>query len=467
MPGRSDDNEGARARRWPWALAVALAFAVLVGPMVALESRRDLGVPLRGLPSEVDDQDSYHWGVVLEMSERLPGVELVSYNSATTPGYHLSQAVIHRLTGSRAACQAFNALIGLALALAVFWALSGAVRPWLAALLTAPCVLGPYVLGGSIWMTTDNFARAFVVVALGLVALRRFTPARGVWAGVACAAAVLVRQVHVWPAAAIGLAGLLRSPLARWAPAALRAPEQEPRSWRMFWAGVAGAAIGFGALGAFVALWGGLLPRVEFIREMHSSGADPAAFPFALALVACLAPFFLAPVVGGVRGALSSLASPLVWACGAAGLLSALSFRTDWIWKVRDYGWLWRLAKVFPEPGGRNLLLVALAPLGGMALAAFWRSARAHGSGHRALLLLLTMSGFVCAQAANTVTWQRYFEPMTLIGLAMLAALGAAPAAGPGGVRAAARWAPVALLGAVQLALSGVTLYREFLVRVL
>jgi hypothetical protein len=76
-------------------------------------------------------------------------------------------------------------------------------------------------------------------------------------------------------------------------------------------------------------------------------------------------------------------------------------------------------------------------------------------------MVLLGALGWLCAQTVSTMAWQRYFDPMAMITVAMLVALGAD--------RESPRWAwmgPVAL-GVMQGALTVGTLHLEFVRKVM
>jgi hypothetical protein len=68
-------------------------------------------------------------------------------------------------------------------------------------------------------------------------------------------------------------------------------------------------------------------------------------------------------------------------------------------------------------------VIVAGAATGALALLLFWRAARRAGHGANALILLIALLAFACAQTMNTMAWQRYFEPIVLIALAWLSAI--------------------------------------------
>jgi len=449
----SPDERPLIVRHGP-AVALSVLYGVLVLPMIL--SGAGYGPPAW-------DEETFHLPIVQKMVEQWPRVDVVEYDSATTPGYHLLMALVLKLTGSLTACRLVSAAMSWGLLMAAYAAARRVLAPrapvsggravmhsgWIAAVLVLPLALSQYFLGAAIWLTTDNAALLFVALALGGAVTARFTPGRGVLLGVWALVAVLVRQLHVWVAAPIGLAALLASPLARFAPAVLRDDErQSPRRWENLVCGVIAAALPAAALAVFIVLWGALLPRSEAIRGQHLRGMNPATFAFALSLLGVLGVFFLTVAPGGVVGQMRRLHARwgTVAMSAGAGLVSALAFPTFWVDRVRDTG-LWALVKAGPVVMERSVVLAALAPMGAVVLLLLFRAANEAGRRAPALVLMLGMLAWVTAQSANIMCWHRYFEPLMLVCLAWLAAMGVRER-----VRAAHLVGPAALallLGAV------------------
>ena len=97
--------------------------------------------------------------------------------------------------------------------------------------------------------------------------------------------------------------------------------------------------------------------------------------------------------------------------------------RDTQLWKARAYGWLWEIVRRTPDVAERSLVIVVAAPAGAIGLLLLWRAAKRAGNGNAALVLLVALLGFMCAQTMNTMAWQRYFEPIVLIVLAWLGSL--------------------------------------------
>ncbi|MHC4948814.1 MAG: hypothetical protein ACYTG1_11215 [Planctomycetota bacterium] len=437
-----------RRRLAPLAALVGLALVLTVP--VALTGR--------GGVSEALDQRAYHLPTIRGMAEQWPRVDLDDYPSATSPGFHLFHAALSVwVSDDETFLQVVNCVVGAALVGAVAWFAAGWTASGRAAALAAPVLASSYVLGGAIWLTTDNAALLFVVLALGLAVAPRLGPGRGLAAGLASAAAVGVRQIHLWTAAPVALAGLLAGPARRLAPGSLRDHPAGPPRASTTVVTCAAALLPVALLAWLVRLWGGLMPPAY--RDMHDVGANPATIGFTLALVGGFGVFFL-PVAWRQTRALRP-ADPVVLAVVAAALVATLLVPTAYDQAAGRWGGsLWSLVRLLPAPAGRSIVLPPAAVAGGLVLVVLGRAARDAGRGGAATILLLSAAGWILAQSFDSQCFQRYLEPFVLILLAWLAAL--AMPADAAARRPGAAAGPLAL-AAVNLALSGVSLYRVVL----
>ena len=454
------DSTAARLRAL---LVITVAYALLVVPVI---------VSGRGGTNEAGDARNYHEPVIETMVEQWPSPDIVHYRSTTSPGYHLLIAGLMKLTGAesvRAPIVRFaNALLTWGLVAAVCWWASAFCGAWLALALTAPLLLSPYTLGGGIWLTTDTTAWCFVALAVGgAVATTRATPARLGMLGLCSTLAVGVRQAHIWTIAPIGLLAVLCGPFRSWVPRWIRVGDDTDRaSWGRFLWGLACALAPLALLVWFVWLWGGLTPP-EY-RDKHDVGVNPATFAFALSMCAVFGVYFLPAALGEIKG--GALKNKWLWLCIGIGLLVAIVPATDWVriertdgtrWNPRDNGWLWKpIVQQAPDLFGRtSVVILLLSPMGAGVVWLLRQAAVSAGRGAQANMLLLTMLGWLGAQSMNSLAWQRYFEPMILMGLAWLAAMALPRGTEPRRVR-------LAIIGALVLAgfqalLVGVTLYWE------
>jgi hypothetical protein len=461
-----------RTTWWPLTLLIGL-FSLLSLPVVLSGA---------GGTSEAADAFDYHLPIIERMRADWPRVEIVRYDSATTPGFHVLMAAAWTITGREGAMAGLNWLFGLGLVIAVFIALRAFAAPMHAAALTLPLACSPYVLGGSIWLTTDNAAMLFVVIALGSALASNPSSAWRLSGGLAAAAAVSIRQVSVWLAAPLALSGLIAGPLARRLPRVIRderaettpasgeAPSRAPLI-----SGLLAASCPALVLFFFLWTWGWQLTPVTDSFEIHKHNAGPnrASPAFALALTGAFGVFF-APLAW--RPLRRMRPDPAVIAAVLAALAAALATPTSHLVVSRTYGWLWRLVDLFPAIAERSIVITAAAPAGALILLALFRAACAAARGLQAAILLVSMAGWLAAQSMNSMAWQRYFEPAVILTLIWLGAMTRAADSGsaesmpsPGTPapipQSRNRWSlagPLAL-AASQLALCAITLYREVL----
>ena len=443
----SDEHHTRSRSLWPGLLLAG--FVVLVAAVVIASGR--------GGTSEASDQDKYHLPVIDAMVAQWPLIEISDYPSATSPGYHALLAGVRVALGESAgpyAVRAVSALFGALVPFACFLVASRYTPSWRAGALAAPLAASSYILGGSMYLTTDNLAYLFVLLTLAL-AMRPLSPARGALAGAGAVCAVAVRQIHLWTIAPLGMAGLLAAPLApRLFP---RLADDKKPCWRATAAAWAGCLAACALLGTFVALWGGLTPPAAAATK-HAEGFNTASYALALALAG-----IFAPVLGGFEAlrAWGDGGKKWILGGGAIGLLIGVAFPTSFELRHRAYGWLWKLVEKTPDVSERSLLMAGLAAVGGATLAGIACRAVRNGRGRETFILAIGGAGWLAAQSANSMAWQRYFEPMVLILSAWLVAL-----AWSGAKTSWERlWAygGGALLALAQLALSAATLGREVL----
>ncbi len=448
--------------RGRWILAaccLSLAFAALVLPPIAM------GL---GGTSEAFDQDRFHLPTIRTLADQLPRPDLVNLQSATAPGYHLLMAALARggVDGERGLRLASS---GLSLAmLLVVWAVAARrAGPWAGGLLTLPVLCSSYVLGGAIWLTTDNAALLFVLLAiaggLGMAGPRMLAAA-----GLAAGLAVCTRQIHAW-AAIVPAVGLLVAVAAdRW-PAAW--PGRQP--WSR-WTGaeriavVAAVGLPLALVGLLVSLWGGLVP--PSLADYHQQGLRWAQPVLTLSLLGGFGVFF-APVL--VRPGRLTARGPLLVAAVAA--IAAAIPPTAYDPEAGRWGGaIWELARRLPAPADRSVVFIAAAGAGGWLLAHAWSRLAALGRRGDAVMLAATIAGWTAAHCFNAQTWQRYAEPIVLVWLAWAAAIVLASAGGgrlAGAETEAERasvcprwwWAGPAALAAVQAGLLVVTMVRPLL----
>jgi len=429
-----------RPSRNPWLAVIVAAGLSLAISLPLIFSGR---VPLR----VAFDVVVYHEPAARYFAADWPQFDLTDYLSATTPGYHLLLAgIIRTVSESRTVLQLASAVIAAALA-GVVGLTCGLRLPWKhAAGLTALVVLCPYVVQSGAWTLPDDLGWLGVAAILALAFGQQRPAARIIASGLVLALLVLVRQAHLWAAAAVFASawlvatppgGLIRTVLFRW-------PKRLP------WAFLALACItpAVLVLAYFYSLWHGLTPPRFAAQHQGLNFATPA---FVLANLGIVSVFF-SPLLA--RAALATWREGRGWLIVALllGLIAARAPDTTYSLDAGRYSGLWNLAKIGPVEGQTSMIILGLAVLGSLAAVVWVRALpQRHGA-----VFLATLIAFTAAQTANHHCWQRYVEPLVLI----LTVLAAASIAGTTGWSRPFTWGAAGL--AALLLVSNVLFLRPF-----
>lgn len=413
------------------------------------------------------DQNLFHLKVITKFAAEIPAPNLRDYLSATTPGFHLVLALVQRVASpDLLALRGISAMFTVVLLALVAWSaarsmLARGAGPLLAAasaLVLAACVgCSSYVLQSGLYLLPDNAAWLLVYLTMLLSLFIARSPARVaplLLGGLFVALLVFTRQIHLWAAAMLWAAAVVA--VASMPPTLTSAPARAPSSLSL--ASLLRAlpkphtllALGvtvpaFTIVAAFAITWGGLAPPMfraatnpaaqgGALADPSSTatvvtGISPATPAFILALLGVFGLFFLPILLHVLRHEWKS--RPLwrdVTLGTAAATAIALLAPTTFSMPTR-FGALWNITRKFEgDPafntlagfklptlviGHANLVIVALAALGGAILALYWRALD-----HRVRwVLAVGLAGFVAAMSAQALSWQRYFEPMLLLWL--------------------------------------------------
>ncbi|HEU0024728.1 MAG TPA: hypothetical protein VFQ12_08865 [Thermoleophilaceae bacterium] len=375
---------------------------------------------LRGLTVEIDtfhasDAADYHLPTILQFAEHL---DLERYPAAQTPLYHLLFAGFGEVAGFELwKLRLLNAAIsyGAALTLLRLLRRSTPLEPVQALALTLVFTLSPYFFGASFTLLTDNLALLFTFVALERIDAFRRSGSLGVFA-MACAAlagASLTRQSFLWLV-----------PVAAWF--LVRAPVPLSRK-----AGGAGLlALAVAPIAALVVTWGALVPKGSDPASCGLCGDRPGmdgetsvslrTVGFVVALLGAYATVLYGPSLLRRVRALPRPPVPLVGLGAALAAAVVLLAAEPLVYQpvapnVGDAGYLWKLADRLPEVAGSSLLLLGLVPLGTVAV---YLLARRDGW---LSLPAVVLWCFLLAALPVKLVYQKYFDPMVLVALALLA----------------------------------------------
>lgn len=378
--------------------AIPLLLAVAVALLCALAI---LGGAGGDVTSEAYDQNHHHLPVIRSFADQWPAPDLRDYRSATAPLWHLVQSIPAALGVPLWGLRLLSAATGAALVLLVARVaarLGGDARSaWLA----VPVAASPYLLSGSIWVTTDVPATLALAGALSAAMLSR--PGSG-WL---LALGVAIRQTGVWAAPSVAVM--------RWfdAPTGTTTMERVRSAMAVTLPCVV-------LVGTLVWVWGGLTP--PSYRDLHDRGINPATPAFTLGLIALIG----VPLM--TRRCLRELLSmpramPIV-AVGL-GLMAALCVPTDFNQGEGRWGGpLWTVIRQAPVISGRSSVLVALAPVGALVFLALVKRAHEARRDGVGLALGLAVMCLMAVNTANSQCWERYADLPLLVLLPWIVAVG-------------------------------------------
>ncbi|MFK7759600.1 MAG: hypothetical protein AB8C13_06610 [Phycisphaerales bacterium] len=349
----------------------------------------------------------YHWPTVQTFADELPTPNLSNYLSATTPGYHLELAIVHRLGASRTLVQLYASLWTVLLLATLAWRFGKSFGKQ-GLLVMLPLFASIYILFPAIWLLPDNAAWLGVLLML-ILAIEKPPTLRVILAsGLLLTILVFIRQIHIWAAALIWtsawvgtqsqlpnnttLPSLFSDPasrLKRLTPALIAAL---PAALILFW---------------LYTLWGGLVPP-NF--QNNHQGANPATPAFILTQIAILSAFY-APIL--LPQLLTVIRTHISWIITIAvlgliiGILPHTSMSTQ---DGRFSGW-WSIAHKLPTIANRSPFII-LGALAGAIACLLWVSML---NRRDAWIFSIGLIAFIAAQSANFASWQRYHEPFLLI----------------------------------------------------
>jgi len=407
-----------------------------------------------GGTSEAWDQDEHHVRVIEQFSASLRGVEgapplrkaLEDYPSATSPGFHLVIASLDAVGVQSRTLQRLVASLAGAALLAVLWmVLRRIVDPLTATVLSLPLLMSPYLLSGSIWMTTDVSALLWSAVAVASLLIRPLTPRWILAAGFAAAIAVFTRQTSLWIAAPIAVAA--------WTAQRDRVSAGGIHSLRdggsaIWLAAIPAILMPCAVLAVLVSLWGGIVP--PSYRAQHASGFNPALPAVALALLG----------LWGMPWMIRARAWPSLRVLAAAivvGTIASVLPATDFNREAGRWGGpIWQLVERTPDVMNRSVVTVLLACVGAMTLAGIASRSPMPAARNWRITLAAVALSLIAALSANSQAWERYVDLPLLVflPLAIVAVRGARPDWTPTELRL-----PFLALAIVQGAMSVVMVY--------
>lgn len=365
-------------------------------------------VLFRGLTQAVPtfhcgDELTAHYPVILSFNQQFPHINLADYPSTAGPFYYLLFVVLGKTIGFELyKLRLVNALISYLAVTVLYRFLAARLKfPrshafWLALVFA----VSPYFFGISFLLLTDNLA--FLLCFLTLDYLWRFKEGAGLGRlAVSCvflALCLITRQLYFWLVPVAGLV-LVNSPY-----------RLRDKLTALSFIGLA-----LVPLVGFVLLWKGLVPPTfkHYQNRTTFLYLRPVNFSLAVLGMYCL---FLNPqqyFMFARQHPSRVVAGGLQAGCVAVGCLLLLVFPTARI-AGHDNGLLWRLSEHLPVVLGSGIIFWLLVPA---ALMAVVFSLAGPDSD---LFSLVILGSFLVVMMANTLQYQKYFDPFMLLAAAML-----------------------------------------------
>ena len=365
----------------------------------------------------------FHLPVINTMIVQWPKVDLVEYNAAQAPGYHLLLAFVGvYVSDDETTLKFVSTLISLGLLLTVFHYARIYAGPWLALVFVLPLLGSRYFLESAIWLISDNTSLLFACLALGGLIFRTATPFRSLRLGLWAMLAFAVRQYYIAIVIPMGVAGLLSSRIGRGAARLLRAESTDIGPWRNrinLGASVISIAMPLVLFIALFKLWDGLVP--PNFQDYHR-GPNLSIIPIGVALIGIYGLFFLPLLWSQIR--LLRLSDKNLWLVILGGVFISLMWPTsDSGIATGPGGVLWEVVYLTPSIWERSLILIPLTAGGSVIFFLMWRSAANAGRGYSATVLVAAVFAFLLALSANRFAHQRYVEPAVLVAVIWLASI--------------------------------------------
>jgi hypothetical protein len=346
------------------------------------------------------DEKIYHFPAIERFVDEFPNLDLVNYNLAMTPLYHIIMTLFVKLFGfGLVHLRLIHLLISLSCILVLYRYLARDWHPTKALLVSFCMLLSPYILGQSIRLSTDNMA--FMLTLATLMTLENkgaYSTKRFFSASILMTLTVLTRQIYGWLIA----------------PAVYTTISSGNEKRLIVKLGHSLLfLIPIAALVPFFLAWGKMTPPNFAALHQSATFLNLDALVYAVSVLGLLMPFFFFWYLqfykeGG--GKLWHLLSIFIAACLFLffhPVQSANEANT-----IR--GIIWRSTGVLPSLFSTSITYWILFPLGLMGLYVATLNCRLQ----RNYFIVIVVVFWLLAISFSAIIWQKYYEPFLLFFIA-------------------------------------------------
>lgn len=394
MTSAAQIQPGGGARDW---LAAARPYLLMVLPFL-------IGCfALNGLSKQfsstgASDEYTYHYLTIHRYLVTDGPLELIYYDSATPPLYHLIMYGAASIFGRHIETLRFiNMLFSIGTVFVFYRLLVDRLKytESTATVLALVFAVSPYVLGQSFILMTDNLALLFGLSAIYCaLSLRQDATAKRIFlAAIFIMLASLTRQTFVWLVPFASLCLIYSN-----------------ASSRVKSLGISAFIAALIPLALLFTAWGGLVPPKFATIHQSSSFLSVAAIMFLLTMIAVYS-LVAAPKMWNLKSISPVYASIALLGLTVASVLAPI--QTD---GMSGDGYLWFVAENLPRLYGVSLPLLFFSALGLLFLIAATRAPEFDPAPYWIIVLACL------ASLANRVVHQRYLDPIAFIPIAMIAA---------------------------------------------
>lgn len=365
-----------------------------------------LAVPLILKPTidifDEADEACCHYPATIDFKNQFPNLDLIHYNSATTPLYHITLAILSFVFGSDIIHLRFiSFFISLACLMVIHGYLSKRGKMLRALFFTVIIMLSPYFIGPAVRLSTDNMALLFAILSIFTMDTNVYSTQKNIVTNILILITILTRQVYAWLAGAYLIATWWK-----------HGSKKLISNWMQIILPVLIPIIG---LAYFIFLWKGLTPPTYWARDATKSNWDAPVYIVSLVgLFGSFFIFWLWAIYKETQPKFLHICLLVIF-----GITALLLRPVSNEYPVLDRylgdrgGSLWLVVSHLPNLLSSSIVFWILFPVGLVFLFVMAR----HLISKQNFLIIICFSLWLMANIINANTYQKYYEPFILFSI--------------------------------------------------